>query len=133
MLFQLPPRLAYDPGRLARILDCLDLAFTNVLIFRHPTWWQPAMHEALRARHVSFCGQRHPLLPDAVVATAPTLHYRFHGVSDLYRSPYDEPFLARIAAETQASGAAQAYLYFNNDIDTFAIGNARQTRELVAP
>lgn len=91
------------------------------------------MYEALRARHVSFAARATRLLPEAVVTTAPTLYYRLHGVSDFYRSPYDEPFLARIAFEMQASGAAQAYLYFNHDIDAFAIGNARQTRELVAP
>jgi uncharacterized protein YecE (DUF72 family) len=67
-----------------------------------------------------------------VVATAPVLCYRFHGVPDLYRSPYDESFLCRVAEEIQAQPQAEeAYLYLNNDIDVSAIGNARQMRALV--
>ncbi|WP_375417980.1 DUF72 domain-containing protein [uncultured Hymenobacter sp.] len=132
VLFQLPPRLAYHPDRLARILDCLDPAFANVLEFRHPTWWRDEVYEALRQRGVSFCGQSHPDLPDAVVTTAPLLYYRFHGVPDLYRSPYPLTFLERVAGEVRSrSGLEGAYLYFNNDIDASAIGNARQMRELL--
>ncbi|UYZ61591.1 DUF72 domain-containing protein [Hymenobacter weizhouensis] len=131
VLFQLPPRAAYTPERLARILEYLNPAFQNVLEFRHPSWWQPAVYEALAGRGVSFCGQSHPALPDAVVATAPLLYYRLHGVPNLYQSPYDEEFLARLTAETRAAGAAQAFVYFNNDIDASAIGNARRLQELV--
>ncbi|MCC3151552.1 DUF72 domain-containing protein [Hymenobacter sp. BT770] len=132
ILFQLPPRLAYDPDRLARILDCLDPSFLNVLEFRHPSWWRPEVHEELVRRKVIFCGQSHPQLPDAVVATAPVLYYRFHGVPDLYRSPYDEGFLRRITSAIQdQAGVQEAYVYFNNDIDASAIGNARQMLALV--
>lgn len=134
VLFQLPPRLAYAPDRLARILGSLDPAFVNVLEFRHGSWWQPEVYEALRQQQVVFCGQSHPLLPAAVVATAPTLYYRFHGVPDLYRSSYSEDFLRQVAAETRSqAGVETAFLYFNNDIDASAIGNARQLRQLLTP
>jgi uncharacterized protein YecE (DUF72 family) len=132
VLFQLPPRLAYDAGRLARILDCLDPAFSNVLEFRHPSWWREEVYAALRARRTTFCGQSHPLLPDAVVATAPTLYYRFHGVPDLYASPYPTEALRQKAAElTGAPSVAQVYSYFNNDIGGSAIGNAKELRTLL--
>ncbi len=132
VLFQLPPRLAYAPDRLARILDALDPAFGNVLEFRHPSWWQQDVYAALRERGISFCGQSHPLLPDVVISTAPLLYYRFHGVPDLYRSPYSEEELSRIAAEIRCKqGVETAFLYFNNDIDASAIANARQLRELL--
>ncbi|MGI4739870.1 MAG: DUF72 domain-containing protein [Janthinobacterium lividum] len=127
ILFQLPPRLAYDAERLTRILDCLDPAFVNVLEFRHPSWWREEVYAELRQRGVVFCGQSHPLLPAALVATAPTLYYRFHGVPDLYASPYPLNFLQQMAtAVAAASGIDQAYLYFNNDIGGSAIGNAHQ-------
>jgi uncharacterized protein YecE (DUF72 family) len=132
ILFQLPPRLAYEPSRLSRILDCLDPSFVNVLEFRHPSWWRPEVYDELTRRGISFCSQSHPQLPDAVVATTSTLYYRFHGVPDLYRSPYSEDFLRRVAADIQAlPPVSQAYLYFNNDIDASAIGNARQMQEVV--
>ena len=90
------------------------------------------MYDELARRQVSFCGQSHPQLPDAVAATAPVLYYRFHGVPDLYRSPYDEGFLHRVTNEIKAQPAVQeAYVYFNNDIDASAIGNARQMLVMV--
>lgn len=126
ILFQLPPRLAYDAERLTRILDCLDLSFINVVEFRHLSWWRDEVYDALRQCQVVFCGQSHPLLPEIVVATAPTLYYRFHGVPDLYASPYSSEALRQKAAEVAAApGIEQAYLYFNNDIGGSAIGNAQ--------
>ncbi len=66
-----------------------------------------------------------------MVATAPTLYYRFHGVPDLYASPYPTEALRQKAAEVAAApGVAQAYLYFNNDIGGSAIGNAQEMRAL---
>lgn len=132
VLFQLPPRAAYAPERLQRILDYMQPGFVNVLEFRHPSWWQPAVYEALQARGVVFCGQSHPQLPDAVVATAPTLYYRLHGVPNLYQSPYPEEFLRGVKSAVDAAPAVQqAFLYFNNDIDASAIHNARQMLRLV--
>ena len=133
VLFQLPSRLAYDAERLARILDSLDPAFVNVLEFRHASWWRAEVYEALRQRGVVFCGQSHPLLPDALVATAPTLYYRLHGVPDLYASPYPTEFLQRTAhAAATTAGVEQAYFFFNNDIGGSAIGNAQELAALVA-
>jgi uncharacterized protein YecE (DUF72 family) len=132
VLFQMPPRMAYDADRLTRILDCLDLSFVNVLEFRHPSWWREEVYEALRQRGVAFSGQSHPQLPDAIIATSPTLYYRFHGVPDLYASPYPLDFLKRVATEIAAApGVKQAYLYFNNDIGGSAIGNAQEMRGLM--
>ena len=131
VLFQLPPRLTYDAERLTRILDCLDPSFVNVLEFRHPSWWREEVYTALRQRQVTFCGQSHPLLPDTVLATSPTLYYRFHGVPDLYASPYPTEILRQKATEiTQVAEVAQAYVYFNNDIGGSAIGNAQEMQRL---
>jgi uncharacterized protein YecE (DUF72 family) len=35
VLFQLPPRMKYKPGKLEQIIDNLNPAFNNVLEFRH--------------------------------------------------------------------------------------------------
>ena len=57
------------------------------------------MYEEPARRNVSFCGQSPPQLPDAVMATTPVLYYRFHGVPDLYRSPYNGGFLRHVRAK----------------------------------
>ncbi|MET4108006.1 DUF72 domain-containing protein [Hymenobacter sp. UYP22] len=133
VLFQLPPRMAYSEERLARILASLDPAFRNVLEFRHVSWWRAEVYQALAAHGVSFCGQSHPLLPDAVVRTTPIGYYRLHGVPDLYRSPYPEDFLRHLVQEVQQPQEAlsEMYCYFNNDIDASAIGNAKQLQALL--
>jgi uncharacterized protein YecE (DUF72 family) len=90
------------------------------------------VYQELARRGVAFCGQSHPQLPDEVVANANVLYYRFHGVPELYKSPYSEDYLRQVVAQVEATQQVQeAYLYFNNDIDASAIGNARQMQELV--
>ncbi|MCB2379263.1 DUF72 domain-containing protein [Hymenobacter sp. BT635] len=132
VLFQLPPRLAYSQERLQRIVESLDPAFANVLEFRHPSWWEGPVFQELARRNISFCGQSHPALPTDVIANAPVLYYRLHGVPELYKSPYSEPELVQLAERIkQESGVKQAYIYFNNDIDTSAIRNAQQLRAIV--
>lgn len=133
VLFQLPPRMDYSEERLHRILDALDPAFRNVLEFRHPSWWTPDVYEDLSRRNVTFCGMSHPDLPSVVVRNSPLLYYRFHGVPDLYRSPYTAEQLERFAGEVNDTGTTrEAYVYFNNDIDASAITNARQLSALTA-
>lgn len=125
VLFQLPPRLRYEPERLQRILDQLDPTFDNVLEFRHPSWWQPAVYQQLAARRISFCGMSHPELPDEVIVNSPVVYYRFHGVPDLYRSSYSREDLQRVVNKVrEQDGIEQAWFYFNNDAAVAAIPNA---------
>jgi uncharacterized protein YecE (DUF72 family) len=132
VLFQLPPRTAYTEERLQRIVESLDPQVSNVLEFRHPSWWQPDVYDTLARHGIAFAGQSHPQLPDIVVANTPVVYYRFHGVPELYKSPYPEAFLRHVVAELEAaSSVREAYLYFNNDIDASAIGNAKQLLDLV--
>ena len=135
MLFQLPPKAAYTEELLERLLDSLDPAFENVVEFRHPSWWDGAVQRTLARHRVAFVGQSYPPpleLPDEVVANTSTVYYRFHGVPELYKSPYSPEFLARIAAEVQAAPQVQqAYLFFNNGIGAVGVENARQMQQLL--
>ncbi|MBW3128076.1 DUF72 domain-containing protein [Hymenobacter profundi] len=132
VLFQLPPRFNYSEERLERIIGSLDPAFQNVVEFRHPSWWLGHVYQALARHNIAFVGQSHPALPDEVVTNTGLVYYRLHGVPELYKSPYSEEFLRRVVAEIQAAPhVREVYLYFNNDIDASAIGNARQMQQLV--
>ena len=130
VLFQLPGRSAYSEERLQRILDTLDPSFRNVIEFRHPSWWDEKVYKILGKNKIGFCGISHPALPDAVVANTSTVYYRFHGVPELYKSPYDNSFLKKIAGQINSSAKIKrAFLYFNNDIDGSAIHNAKQLQK----
>lgn len=132
VLFQLHPKLVYSEENLEKILGALDPAFTNILEFRHPSWWCDTVVSALKRQAISFCGISYPALPDDVMKTAPTLYYRFHGVPQLYLSSYSENKLAAVADEIRVRrGVTDVYAYFNNDIEVAAVYNAQVLQSLV--
>ncbi|MCC3151554.1 DUF72 domain-containing protein [Hymenobacter sp. BT770] len=136
VLFQLPPKAAYTEELMQRLLDSLDPAFQNVVEFRHPSWWDAESQRTLTKHRVTFVGQSYPPpleLPDEVVANTDVVYYRFHGVPELYKSPYSPEFLARIADEiTAAKHVKEVYLYFNNGIGAVGVENARQMQQLLS-
>jgi uncharacterized protein YecE (DUF72 family) len=132
VLFQLPPNLVYSEGNLENILATLDPTFTNVIEFRHESWWNDGVYKILRENKITFCGISYPALPDDVIRCVPVLYYRFHGVPDLYASPYSLDKMKDISDRIKAfRGVEDVYIYFNNDIHVEAIRNARELREMV--
>jgi uncharacterized protein YecE (DUF72 family) len=136
VLFQLPPKAAYTEELMQRLLDSLDPSFNNVAEFRHPSWWDAEVQRTLARHGIAFVGQSYPPpleLPDEVVANTDVLYYRFHGVPELYKSPYSPGFLARVAAEVKAAKhVKQVWLYFNNGIGGVGVENARQMQQLLS-
>jgi uncharacterized protein YecE (DUF72 family) len=131
-LFQLPPNYHYDEIKLQRILDSLDLTVPNVLEFRHESWWNEAVFTALKAHEVSFCGMSHPDLPQDVVANTPLLYYRFHGQEQLYASKYSQEDLESFAKSLKENEEVRdAFIFFNNDINTSAVYNAKELQDLL--
>lgn len=126
VLFQLPPRLAFTEERLDRILSQLDTGLTNVLEFRHPSWWQTNVYERLAEQGVIFCGMSYPGLPDQLIPNTGIIYYRFHGVPDLYRSAYSEAALSKFAGQVNTDARIrESWCYFNNDAAVAAIPDAR--------
>lgn len=127
VLFQFPSNFHYDAERLAGILRALDTSVCNVLEFRHGSWWNPAVYDALWKLGVSFCGMSHPDLPEDLIVTSDTCYYRFHGVPHLYYSSYEAQRLEQVAHEVlNKPGIRHALVYFNNTAEGHAWINARQ-------
>ena len=125
VLFQLPPQVQYTEERLQLIIKSLRKEYTNVVEFRHQSWWQQPVYDALGKANISFCGNSHPTLPDDVIINTDTVYYRFHGVPDIFRSAYNNTFLEKQAKVIQQSKKVKtAYLYFNNTSGPAAIDNA---------
>lgn len=127
VLFQLPPNFHYDDDKLERIINQLNPTFNNVVELRHESWWNEDVYNKLAEHNITFCGMSHPTLPDEVVQNTPVIYYRFHGVPELYRSPYSIEFLESVvtAVENNEIGE-ECWCYFNNDIETSAISNAKE-------
>lgn len=132
VLFQLPPRSAFTVERLQRIIRNLDTSFTNVLEFRHESWWNVEVYEELAKNKITFCGMSHPDLPEDAVKNNPLLYYRFHGVPDLYKSEYSKKTIQDFVEELKSTKTVkQAFVYFNNDIGGSAIRNAKEMKEII--
>jgi uncharacterized protein YecE (DUF72 family) len=128
VLFQLHPQTAFSPDMLDRIISALDSRFTNVIEFRHASWWRSEVFSALEREKISFCSISHPELPDDVITTTDIAYYRFHGVPKLYSSKYGRPRLAKV--HSKLAGVSLCYVYFNNTASGSAIKDANTFMKL---
>jgi uncharacterized protein YecE (DUF72 family) len=125
-LFQFPPSFKYTRSRLKSILTQLDPQFRNAVEFRHKSWWRKSVYRALEKRGLIFCSVSAPRLPDELIRTTDSIYVRLHGRSRWYRHDYTDEELLGWANKIEESGAREAWIYFDNDREGFAIKNARQ-------
>ena len=124
-LFQVPPSFHYTPARLKAIVAQLDPRYRNVVEFRHASWWNDAVYKAFKKAGIIFCSCSGPKLPDELIATADDVYIRFHGKAQWYRYNYSRAELTEWAEKAKACGAKRVWAYFNNDIEGYAIKNAK--------
>jgi uncharacterized protein YecE (DUF72 family) len=125
VLFQLPPQYQFTKERLQLLINSMDSSFSNVIEFRHESWWQDHVKSELAENNITFCGISHPRLPDEAVINTELVYYRFHGIPDLYYSEYADKELKRIADTIRQSNKARnIFIYFNNTATGAAIQNA---------
>jgi uncharacterized protein YecE (DUF72 family) len=133
VLFQLPPQLQYSVELLQTIINSIKPGFTNVIEFRHNSWWQQKVYDELAKNNISFCGSSHPNLPDDLIINTPIVYYRFHGVPVLFKSLYDNSFLQKkIETIKKNKPVSEVFLYFNNTWGTSALSNATWLKEYIA-
>jgi len=130
-LFQFPPSYRYTPSRLASIGRQLDPRYRNAVEFRHKTWWRESVYRAFREHGLIFCSISAPRLPDDLVRTSDVIYARLHGRSRWYRHDYTAAELHDWAGKIEGSGAREAWIYFDNDREGFAIRNAQTLRGLL--
>jgi uncharacterized protein YecE (DUF72 family) len=126
VLWQLPENFHRDDQRLEGWLEALPPGM-HTIEFRHPSWFAPAVFEALRARDVALTIGDHPERPfQTYDATADWRFIRFHygsrGRGGNYSASEIETWARRIA---QWRRREQVFVYFNNDWRGFAPANAK--------
>jgi uncharacterized protein YecE (DUF72 family) len=126
VLFQFFSNVQYSEPFLMKVISQLDPSFVNVLEFRHASWWNPYVYDILTKHGIIFSGISHPTLPNDVVINNDIVYYRFHGVPQLYYSPYSPEFLNHVMTSVKLNPSVRrAYLYFNNTAQGSAIMNAQ--------
>ena len=111
ILFQLPPTVKHDLALLNDFLVLLpgDLRFS--MEFRHASWLQDDVYEALRQRNVSLCVAESDKLEIPEVITADFVYYR------LRKPEYSEEERKSIAerAKELLSQGKDLYLFFKHE------------------
>jgi uncharacterized protein YecE (DUF72 family) len=110
LLFQLPPYMKKDLERLQAFLKLLPPEPPAAFEFRHPSWFDDEVREALRARGAAMCladTDEEPLAE--VTATAPWGYLR------LRRLAYSEADLAAWAERVRSQPWERAFVFFKHE------------------
>jgi uncharacterized protein YecE (DUF72 family) len=132
MLYQLPPRWARNPDRLATFLAALPRNRDQAIEFRDPSWYAPEIYDLLTEHGIALClhdmagsaTQREPI--------GPFVYVRFHGSGARYGGRYPSRTLERWADDLArwAAEGRPAWVYFNNDAGGHAPRDAVRLRDL---
>lgn len=138
VLWQLPPGLHADLERLAAFCTVLRANAVarqtrHAFEFRHESWFTPEVYDLLSHEGHALCVADGPRWPHCRQTTADFVYVRFHGSRRLYGSCYTAEELASWAAEVRAwlERGLDVYAYFNNDVEGYAVANARTLGSLV--
>jgi uncharacterized protein YecE (DUF72 family) len=126
VLFQLPPNLPADVQRLVDFLAVLPPGAPAAFEFRHLSWRDDAVYEALRSRGAALvCADTEESEGDApIVRTADWGYLR------LRRPDYGDHDLARWAERVSAAGWERAFVFFKHEDEGAGPRLARRFREL---
>jgi len=105
VLFQLPPAMKCDVPLLRDYLALLPEGQRYAFEFRHPSWLDDSVYDALRARNVSLCVAESERLEVPEVITADFVYYR------LRKPDYTDADIDTIAARSKELLATDRDLY----------------------
>lgn len=110
VLFQLPPAMKKDLGRLAAFLQLLPAAHGAAFEFRHDSWLAEDVYEALRGAGAALClSEREDSSPPPLVETAPWGYVR------LRLETYSDAQLQQWAQRLAATGWREIFVYFMHE------------------
>jgi uncharacterized protein YecE (DUF72 family) len=134
LLYQLPPSMHRNDEILESFLNVLPRELKHVIEFRHESWLVDEVFDILRQYHAGLCVFDMPALTSPLLATADFAYIRFHGSDSLYSSCYTDNELsdwAHSIAEL-AENLDSVYIYFNNDVQGFAVSNAETIKQFLS-
>jgi uncharacterized protein YecE (DUF72 family) len=133
VLWQLPPTLKKDLGRLKGFLRRLNRQTRHAIEFRDPSWVDEAVFTVLRRHKVANVALSSRTMPMCLQITADFAYVRFHGLEGGAAHNYSDRELkpwAKFLRGCTDEGIT-AFVYFNNDMNTRAPFNALRLMELV--
>ncbi|MBA3884394.1 MAG: DUF72 domain-containing protein [Acidobacteria bacterium] len=110
LLFQLPPNFKKDASILQRFLELLPEGTRAAFEFRHASWLDAEVFDALRRRNVALCVADSEKMTTPVEVTADYAYFR------LRDEGYQQADIERWAATVKGlPGLSDAYVYFKHE------------------
>jgi uncharacterized protein YecE (DUF72 family) len=111
LLFQLPPNFKQDLGVLREFLALLPPRTTAAFEFRHESWFDEPVYDALRARNIALCIADSEQRETPLVTTASYAYLR------LRDEGYGEQDIAQWTrtARTLGDSASDVFVYFKHE------------------
>jgi uncharacterized protein YecE (DUF72 family) len=111
VLFQLPPQFRKDVPRLQGFLSLLDPSLRAAFEFRHASWADPEVYDALRAASVALCpSDVDDAPPPELIPTAPFAYLR------LRRSDYSDQEIRDWADRIHAHAPEEVYVFMKHEL-----------------
>lgn len=124
LLFQLPPYLKKDVPRLREFLALLPPGQRAAFEFRHDSWQDDEVYDALRSRSAMLC------VTDTDQGDTPFVATSDWGYLRLRRTHYDDDELRAWALRIAAAGLPRTYVYFMHEDEALGTRFARRLNEL---
>ena len=109
LLFQLPPTFKKDAAVLRAFVDLLPEGTRAAFEFRHPSWFDAEVFDALRARNIALCIADSEKLHTPVEVTADYAYLR------LRDEGYQEPDIERWAQTIRGLPVSDVFVYFKHE------------------
>jgi uncharacterized protein YecE (DUF72 family) len=136
ILFQLPPKKAFDPTSTHAFLTILRDLYEGPAVFepRHATWFTPEADALLRDFHIARAAADPPKAPSGdEPGGAPSPRYsRLHGSPRIYYSSYPDDYLAALSTAISTS-PVEAWVIFDNTASGAAAENALTLKARLNP
>ncbi|HBG26226.1 MAG: hypothetical protein A2Y10_08865 [Planctomycetes bacterium GWF2_41_51] len=126
ILFQLPPSFKKDLEVLKDFLPLLKKQKQCVFEFRNNSWYDDDCFSLLDDFGAAFCVYDMGESQTPRVITGNMIYIRFHGTSGKYSGSYPDKMLKEWAAWIEKNKKEKScYVYFNNDLNAYAVNNAK--------
>ena len=109
LLFQLPPTFKRDDSVFESFVDLIPEETRAAFEFRHPSWHDEAVFDALRRRNLALCVADSEKMSTPVVTTADYAYFR------LRDEGYQDADIVQWASVIGALDAADRFVYFKHE------------------
>jgi len=137
VLIQLPPFLTFNYDKaeyLYKLLKSNYRQYSFVMEVRHDTWLHNDSLTLMTKYDIGLViSQSGNEFPYSEMITAKNIYIRFHGPAELYASSYSDDMLDSFARKflNWIKEGHNLWVYFNNDIHGYAIGDAKRLEERI--